>query len=403
MPIPTVFHSRTAPLVESYEWRAWAGYMAASTYEHSHEREYYAIRNTVALIDVTPLFKYELRGPDAQRLVDRIITRDAARCAVGQVLYTSWCDDDGKVIDDGTVHRLGAEHFRVTSAESNLAWFQDCAIGMEVSVVDVTDELAALAVQGPNARAVLNRVIAGVDLDQLKYYRTALGYLANGGEIFPVRISRTGYTGDLGFELWLAPEHAIMVWDRLVEDGLDFGLLPAGMVALDIARIEAGLLMIQVDYISARSALIEAQKSSPFEIGLGWSVDLTKADFVGRRALLDEKRRGSSWKFVGLEVDWESIQTLYENVDLAPHLAGRASRQAIPVYQGRRQVGQSTSHTFSPLLKKYIALTTLETAAARPGTQVQLEMTVEYVRRRANATVVKLPFFNPPRKRSLAG
>ncbi len=396
MPIPTPFYARTAPLCESHEWREWSGYLAASLYEPIHDREYYAIRSAAALIDVSPLFKYEVRGPDALRLVDRIMTGDISRCAVGQMMYSPWCDDDGKVIDDGTIARLAADRFRITAADPNLAWFQDCGYGMQVEIQDVSAELAALAVQGPNAPKILQRVLQGLDLETLKYYHLAPARL---GE-FSLAISRTGYTGDLGYELWVAPENAIPLWDSLMEHGAAYGITPAGMLALDIARIEAGLILIQIDYISARQALIPGQKSSPFEIGLGWAVDLKKPGFVGRRALLDEHTQGSKWKLVGVEVDWESLESLYARVDLTPRLAGRASRSAAPIYKIDRQIGQMTSHTFSPMLKKYIGIASVEREFAGYGAEVDVEVTVEYTRRKAKARLVKLPFFNPPRKRA---
>jgi aminomethyltransferase len=400
MPIPSPFHSRTSALCESHEWRNWSGYLAASLYEPSHEREYYAIRNSAALIDVSPLFKYEFSGPEAQRLADRIFTRDIERCTIGQVMYTPWCDDDGKVIDDGTVARLAADHFRVTAAEPNLAWFQDCALGMDVEVRDVTTSLAALAVQGPNSRQVLSQVLADIDLKGLKYYHLEDATLRAGREEFPVMVSRTGYTGDLGYEVWLEPEKAPALWDVLMERGAGYGVTPAGMLALDIARIEAGLIMLQVDYISSRKALIEEQKSSPFELGLGWAVDMKKAGFVGRQALLEEKRRGSAWAFVGLEVDWEALQALFARWDLVPQVAGRASRFPVPVYKEGKHVGQMTSHTFSPLLKRYIGLGMVEAPYASYGAPVEVEATVEYTRQRVRASITKPPFFNPPRKRA---
>jgi aminomethyltransferase len=396
MPIPTPFHSRTAPLCESHEWREWAGYLAASTYLPTHEREYYAIRNACALIDVSPLFKYEIYGPQAEQLINRIITRDVRKCADGQMMYTPWCDDDGQVIDDGTVARLAPDRFRMTSADPNLAWFEDCGLGMDAQVEDVSESLAALAVQGPLSRRVLKEVLQGIDLNGLRYYRLAHGHA---GDI-PVTVSRTGYTGDLGFEVWIAPQYAGGLWDRLVDCGQGYGILPAGMVALDIARIEAGLILIQVDYKSSRLALISEQKSSPYELNLGWTVDLSKSAFVGRQALVAERERGSQWALTGLEVDWLSLELAYGKAGLVPEVAGRASRAAVPVYRDGRQVGQATSLAFSPTLKKYLAIASLESLHAAPGTRLELEVTVEYVRRRAAARVTRLPFFNPTRKRA---
>lgn len=396
MPIPSPFHTRTAALMESHEWRDWSGYLAAALYEPLHDHEYYAIRSSAALIDVSPLFKYEIRGRDAERLVDRIITRDATKCAIGQVLYTPWCDDDGKVIDDGTITRLATNQFRITAADPNLAWFQDCAWGMEVEIKDVSSGMAALAIQGPNSRHILSQVLQDIDLRGLNYYRAAPARL---GET-PIYVSRTGYTGDLGYELWIAPEQALRLWDALMEQGEGYGLTPAGMLALDLTRIEAGLVMIQVDYISTRHALIEEQKSSPFEIGLSWAVNLKKGDFVGKKALEDEQRRGPDWQLVGVEVDWNSLEDIYAQFNLTPRLAGRASRQAVPVYSDVGQIGQMTSHSFSPLLKKYIGLASIKSQHANHGSRVSVEVTVEYTRQKAQATLVALPFYNPARKRA---
>lgn len=396
MPIPTPFYVRTNAICESREWRNWSGYLAASLYEPTHEREYYAIRNTAALIDVSPLYKYEISGTDAERLVNRIFTRDFSKCALGQVMYTPWCDDAGKVIDDGTVARLGPNEFRVTAAEANLAWFQDCAYGLAVNVRDVTTELAALALQGPHAGLILESVLQDVDLKALKYYRLAEGFIRG----IPLTISRTGYTGDLGYELWISPQHALELWDLLIEHGADFGITPAGILALDIARIEAGMIMNQVDYISSRKALIEEQKSSPFEIGLGWAVDLDKTDFIGRRALIEESRRGARWRLIGLEVDWDDLEAVFGRWDLTPQVAGRASRAAVPIYGRNRQIGQMTSHTFSPWLKRYIGIGMALNQYAREGDKVSVEVTVEYQRLKANAVIVRLPFINLPRKRA---
>jgi aminomethyltransferase len=396
MPIPTPFYQREQALSESHEWRDWSGYLAASLYEPLHDREYYAIRNSAALIDVSPLYKYEVHGADAAILVDRIITRNAAGSAVGQVLYTPWCDDDGKVIDDGTVTRLEGDRFRITAAEPNLAWFQDCAYGMQVQIRDVSADLAALAIQGPKSSEILRHTLQSIDITALKYYYSASACL---GDI-PLYVSRTGYTGDLGYELWIAPQRALDLWDALMENGEPYGITPAGMLALDVARVEAGLVMIQVDYISSRKSLIEDQKSSPYEIGMGWAVDLKKKEFIGRRALAAEKARGSKWLLAGVDVDWTSLESIYAKFDLTPRVAGRASRSAVPVYKDGQQVGQMTSHTFSPVLKKYIGIATVERAYAGFGSPVSVEVTVEYTRQKADAHLVKLPFYNPARKRA---
>ena len=395
MPIPTPFHSRTSAVCESYEWRNWSGYLAAGLYEPSFEREYFAIRNSAAMIDVSPLFKYEIIGPDAARVVDRIITRDGSKCRVGQIMYSPWCDEEGKVIDDGVIARLDENYFRITAADPNLNWFQDVGYGFDVQVKDVSSELAVLSLQGPNSRAILKEIVSGIDFDRLNYFWLAHGQV----DEFPLTVTRTGYTGDLGYELWVGPQHAESLWDRLMEAGTRYGILPAGMVALDVARIEAGMLLIEVDYISSHHAHIEAQKSSPFELGLGWAVSLDSGPFIGNKALRAEKGSGSPWAFIGLHIDWVDLERLYNQVDLPPQVTGRASRVPVPLYRNGKQIGQITSSTFSPLLKKYIGLGTVLSEYAAAGSQVEIEITVEYSRERGRATVAKTPFFDPERKR----
>ena len=397
MPIPTPFHPRTSNLSKSKEWREWSGYWAAATYEHTHEREYFAIRNSAALIDVSPLYKYDIVGPQAAAVVDRMVPRDIRSCEVGQILYTPWCDDDGKVVDDGTVWRVGQDQFRITAADPSLRWIQDCGAGLEAEVVDASKSQAALAIQGPNARRILLEVAVSDDLAQLPFYYLTQGEIGSA----PITITRTGYTGDLGYEIWMDAEDALEVWDRVMSAGADYGLLPAGLAALDIARIEAGLLLIEVDYVSSLKALTESRRSSPYELGLGWTVSLDSGDFVGRRALLEESARRLEWSFVGLEVVWSDLDRLYAGYDLAPQVAGRATRDPAPIYVGERQVGQATSMAFSPMLKTFLALATLEQDYAQLGQQVELEMTVEYQRTRVAAKVSRKPFYDPAHKRSL--
>jgi aminomethyltransferase len=401
MPIPTPFHRRTSALCESNDWRNWSGYLVAGTYEPSHEREYYAIRNAAGLIDISPLYKYDLSGADALRTVNKIVTRDISTCKIGQIVYSPWCDEAGKIIDDGTIWRMEEDIFRITAADPNLRWFQDCGFGMDVTVNDRSTDLVALALQGPNSRAILGEVFPNDDLESMAYYRFGKATLSSGnGEKSEVTISRTGYTGDLGYELWIDKGNAELLWDVLVDAGANYGLLPAGMVALDIARIEAGLLLIEVDYISSQRALTEARKSSPFATGLGWTVALNKGPYVGRNSLLKEKESLSKWTFVGLDIDWPSLEKLFAVEDLPPMVAGRASRDPAPIYaRGGRQIGQLTSRTFSPLLKKYIALATVESDFGALGREVEVEITVEFSRKKVPAKVVRLPFYNPPQKR----
>ena len=393
MPIGSAVHVRTFALAESLNYREWSGFYAVSSYETHHEHEYNAIRNASALIDVSPLFKYRLSGRDAVKLVDRIITRDAFKLAVGQVYYTPWCDEHGKVIDDGTVTRLSEDAFRWTAADPSLRWFTQNAIGLDVAIEDISEQVAALALQGPTSGRLLDAV-ADADIRQLKYFRMTRGTIAG----VPVEISRTGYTGDLGFEIWMPWDRAVDVWDALMAAGRAFDIHAAGMLALDVARVEAGLLLIDVDFFSSKKALIESQKYTPFEMGLGRLVQLDTRPFVGRAALIEEQRRGSSQQIVGLEIDWTAIETLYERLGLAPQIASIASRTAVPVFRNGRQVGRATTTTWSPVLKKLIALATVSAPHVAGGTPLELEFTVEAVRHRVPATVVKTPFFNPARK-----
>jgi aminomethyltransferase len=369
--------------------------VVASAYELSHDREYHAIRSAAALFDVSPLYKYMITGPDAARLLDRVVTRDVGKAKVGQVLYTPWCDAAGKQLDDGTISVLGEHRYRMTSADPNLRWLHLNAAGLDVALEEVSERTAALSLQGPNARAIL-QVAAQRDLSALKYFHLTEATIRG----TPVTISRTGYTGDLGYEIWVDAAQALPLWDALIETGTPYGITPAGMLALDVARIEAGLLLIEVDYFSSRHALIEAQKSSPFELGLGWTVALGKEQFNGQTALVQEKERGAAWQFTGLAVDWESLERLYADVGLPPRLPTQAWRTSVPIYSGGRQVGYATSGGWSPLLKQYIALAHLEAPFAMPGTAVEMEITVEHHRKRAAARVTKLPFFNPERKRA---
>ncbi len=394
MPVGTAFHERTFQLCESLNYREWSGYYAVSSYEPHHEHEYNAIRNAAALIDISPLFKYRVSGKDATRLVDRIITRDMSKVTVGQVIYTPWCDEHGKVIDDGTVSRLEENIYRWTAADPSLRWFTQNAAGMDVHIEDISESVAALALQGPTSGRLLQTLVDDTNLKNLKYFRVTTGTIAG----VPVEISRTGYTGDLGYEIWIAADQAVKVWDALMKTGRAFDIHPVGMLALDVARIEAGLLLIDVDFNSSKKALIEDQKYSPFEMGLGRLVHVNKNRFIGQAALQTEQKLGSARQIVGLEIDWPEVERLYENVGLPPAVSPIASRVSVPVFKDGTHVGKATSSSWSPTLKKMIALATVKRGLTRLGTQLQFEVTVEAKRHSVRATVVKTPFFNPQRK-----
>ena len=393
MPIGTAVHERTFALCESLNYRDWSGYYAVSAYESHHEHEYNAIRNAAALIDVSPLFKYLVSGRDAARFIDRLITRDVTKMSVGQVFYTPWCDEHGKVIDDGAVARLAEQRFRWTAADPSLRWFTQNAAGMDVHVEDISEEIAALALQGPTSARVLRALFQG-DIESLKYFRVTTGTIAG----VNVDISRTGYTGDLGYEIWMPSKDAVRVWDALMEKGKPYDIKATGMLALDVARIEAGLLLIDVDFFSSKKAMIAGQKYSPFEMGLGRLVSLSKGRFIGREALRAEQQKGHPRQVVGLELDWTEVEAIYERLGLPPTVGATASRVAVPVYRSGRQVGRATSTTWSPVLKKMIALATVQRPHYAEGTRLQIEVTVEAVRYRVGARVVKTPFFDPKRK-----
>ena len=393
MPIGTAFHDRTFALCQSLNYREWSGYYTVSAYEVHHEHEYNAIRNAAALIDITPLYKYMIQGRDATRLVNRVIARDINKVKPGQVIYCCWCDEQGMVIDDGTITRLEENKYRWTAADPSLRWFRQNGLNMDVRIDDISESVAALALQGPTSGKLLKN-IAEADIANLKYFRVTSGKIAS----VPVDISRTGYTGDLGYEIWVDWNRAVKVWDALISAGRQFDIHPAGMLALDVARIEAGLLLIEVDYTSSKKALIPSQKYSPYELGFARMVHLEKENFVGRAALTAQQKNGVPRRLVGLEMDWVEIEELYEKFGLTPAAPAQASRVHVPVYSGSRQVGKATSTTWSPLLKKMIALASVDRAHAVEGSKLQMEITVEAVRQKVTATVVKLPFFNPQRK-----
>jgi len=398
--VGTAFHARTAPLNRKQQWREWSGYFASSAYADAHDIEYNAIREAAALIDVSPLYKYRVDGPDAQRLVDRVITRDAAGLVPGRVFYTPWCDEHGKVIDDGTVHRLDDGSFRWTAADPQYRWLRMCSGGLDVTIADESEAIAALALQGPLSRSVLEAA-TGEDFADLRYFRRRPAAFRVGRSRVAVDISRTGYTGDLGYELWIPAQHAGAVWDALMAAGQAYGIRPVGMLALDVVRLEAGLILLEVDYTSARHALNPDQHYSPFEIGLGRLVTFDAAEYIGMRALLGEQERGGpDRRLVGLVLDWYAIEALYDEQGLPPAISPSVDRSPVPVHAGGRQVGKATSRGWSPILKQAIALASVPVPYERPGSKLEVEWTVEGRRGRVPATVVVLPFLDLERRRA---
>ena len=396
MSVGTPFHSRTSELNQKMAWGEWSGYFSAQAYADLHDIEYSAIREAAAAIDVSPLYKYVISGPDAARLVDRVMTRDATKLAVDQVFYTPWCDEHGRVVDDGTVTRRDERAYFWTAADPSYRWFAMNANGLDVEIEDVSEEVAALALQGPRSREVLEAATRQ-DWSDVRYFwhrRTEIGGIET-------NVTRTGYTGDLGYELWVDAEAAVELWDAVFEAGWPFGIRPAGIRAMDVARVEAGLILIEVEYTSARHALSAEQKYSPFEIGLGRLVDFGKADFVGRRALKQEQERGGPRRrLVGLELDWIGVEALFGRHDLPPAVSPTVHRDQVPVYEQARLVGRATSITWSPMLKKMIGFGSLPPSLASPGTRVSVQWVVEGEPGKVPATVVELPFLDLPHKRA---
>ena len=397
MPRPTPLHPRTAALCTSYAWKEWAGHLAVCNYDAHSEREYFAFRHDAGLIDVSPLHKYDVRGKDAAAFLAHVWTRDITRLPPGRVVYGAMCNEDGHCLDDGTVANLGDGRYRVSSSEPWLSWYGRHSRGFDVSIVDESERIAALSLQGPRARAILQPIVEA-DLDALRFFSVVAATIAGK----PGWVSRTGYTGDLGYELWVEPGDACAVWDAVLAAGQDHGIQPAGLDAMDVARIEAGFVLQGVDYVTAKDCITESLKSTPGDAGLGWTVKLEREGWIGRDALLAERDRGgSTWQLVGLEVSWPELEALYDRYKLPPHLAPHVCRLAVPVYDaGGKQVGQATSSTWSPVLKRYLALAQVHRPHGEIGTSLRIEHTPEFERCRVTATVVDRPFYDPAQKAS---
>jgi aminomethyltransferase len=397
MSVGTAFFERQRALNTKLSWGEWSGYHAAAVFADLVDIEYNAIREAAAVIDVTPLYKYEVRGTDAATLLDRVVTRDISQVARDQVIYTPWCDEEGKVIDDGTVTRLDEDRFRVTAADPSYRWFSQNATGLDVGIDDISERTAGLALQGRLSRHVLERA-TGEDWFGLRYFRRRPTTI----EGVEVDVTRTGYTGDLGYELWIPVEGALAVWDRLFDVGADYGIRPAGIQALDICRLEASLILIEAEYTSARHAFAPELKYSPFEIGLGRLVKFDKgAEFTGKRALLSEREAGGpDRRLVGLELDWVAIEAMYARHGLAPQISPLVHRAPVPVYREGAKVGRATSVGWGPTIKKMVGFGSVDKGLTKLGTRLSVEWTVEGERGKVGASVVSMPFLDLDRKRS---
>ncbi len=397
MSVGTAFFERQRELNTKLSWGDWSGYHAAAVFADFVDIEYNAIREAAAVIDVSPLYKYEVGGVDAAVLLDRVVTRDITAMAIGQVIYTPWCDEEGKVIDDGTVTRLEENRFRVTAADPSYRWFAMNATGLDVNIDDISEETAGLALQGRLSRHVLERA-TGQDWFDLRYFRRRPATI--GG--IDIDVTRTGYTGDLGYELWIPIEGALTVWDRLFEVGGDYGIRPAGIQALDICRLEASLILIEAEYTSARHAFAPELKYSPFEIGLGRLVKFEKAaEFTGKRALIAEREAGGpERRLVGLELDWSAIESMYARHGLAPQISAHVQRAPVPVHKQGVQVARPTSVGWGPTIKKMVGFGSVAKGLSELGTRLSVEWTVEAERGKVGATVIPMPFLDLDRKRA---
>jgi aminomethyltransferase len=381
--IKTPFHERARALSQVERFVAWSGYTTVDVFT-TVEQEYFAIRNAATLYDLTPMVKYRISGPQALEYLNRLVTRDLRKLKAGRVAYCVWCNDAGHLLDDGTVFALGGGEYRLCTAERQLDWLLDSAIGFDVEVGEITAQIAALSLQGPTSCAVLKAVgLAGVE--QLKPFEIGEFQL----EGHPLMVSRTGFTGDLGYELWMPPAAALANWDALMSAGRTRGIRAIGSQALNMARIEAGFLAPHIDFISAEQTIRTGRDRSPLELGLSWLVDFEKGHFNGRRALLAERLRGPRLQLVGLDVE-----------------GNKPAHNALLYAEanGKREVGFVTSATWSPTCKRNIALALLDAPHFKPGTTVWADIYLNrellWERRMARARVVERPFFAPDRRRA---
>jgi aminomethyltransferase len=394
----TPFHARTSELNETALWSHWAGRLAAERYQLSEKAEYVAVRNSAGIFDTSPLFKYRFGGPGAERYLAGVLARDPRSLAPGTAHYTAWCDDGGYLVEDGVLLRHGDTEFVLTAAEPNLAWFADLVRPSDdVTVEDVSDAWAVLSLQGPRSRGLL----AGLDegIGRLGYFEHAAATMAGR----PVRVSRTGFTGDLGYEVWVPAEDALAVWDAVWTATRGHGVVPFGLQALYMTRIEAGLLLLDVDFASSRFAWTDADRATPHELGLGWMLKGIEADdraFVGRNAILRElATRSSRFRTTGIVVDWRDWDRLHEQAGLLPPKDHRPVQEEMFLYDDAgAQVGFATSFMYSPVLQRHIGIARVPVASAAAGTRVNLEIPVSHRYVHVVAHTARLPHFNPQRK-----
>jgi aminomethyltransferase len=393
----TPFHPRTSALNQSGLWQHWSGHLVATRYGSSDKFEYFAVRNSAGIFDTSPLYKYRIAGREAERFLSGLLARDIRQCPPGHAHYTTWLDERGFVLEDGVIQHRSEDEYLLTSAEPNYAWFADRIGRLAVTVEEVSLEIGALAVQGPRSRDLLSRLVP--EVAGLPFFGLTTGTIADR----PVTVSRTGYTGDLGYEIWVEAGDALTVWDALWDAVDGHGVLPYGMSALYMLRIEAGLLLLGVDFNSSRFAFNDAHRSTPLELGWRWMFKGLADDdrpFIGRRALEREiAEKAHRWSMVGLVVDWQDYDRVYSAAGLIPPKDHRPLHEDWMVYDDdRRRVGYASSVMYSPVLQRHIALARVRPDLGKPGTRVFLEFTVDHHYEQVAAHVARLPLYNPERK-----
>ena len=391
------FHPRTSALNETGLWSHWSGHLAADRYQFSDKFEYFAVRNAAGIFDSSPLYKYRIHGRDAERFLAGVLARDIRTCPPGHAQYTVWCDDRGFIVEDGVILRLAEQEYLLTAAEPNLAYFSDLVGRLDVTIEEVSHDYGVLAIQGPRSRDLLAKLVPAAAT--IPYFGLTGGKV--GGKA--VTVSRTGYSGDLGFEIWVPSQDALKVWDTLWDAVAGYGVLPFGLAALYMLRIEAGLLLLDVDFSSSRFAWTDEDRSTPFELGLGWMFrDLASDDraFIGRRALEREVAdKTSRWRFTGLVLDWQDYDRIYNGAGLIPPKDHTPIQEELFVYDDEiRQVGYATSFMYSPMLQRHIAMARVRPELAAPGSEVRLEVDVNHRYEYVRARTARMPLYNPARK-----
>jgi len=394
----TPFHERTAALNQTQLWSHWSNFLVADRYQLSDKAEYFAVRTAAGVFDTSPLYKYRIKGRGAEAYLAGVLARDIRACPAGQAQYTCWLDERGFVVEDGVILHPRRDEYLLTSAEPNSAWFADRIGRRDVRIEEASDEMGALALQGPRSRGLLAKLVPQVE--RLPYFGVCSGEIG-GAE---VTVSRTGYSGDLGYEIWVGAADALRVWDALWESAQGYGVQPFGLAALSMLRIEAGLLLLEADFDSSRYAWNDAHRSTPLELGWGWMFgDLKRDDraFIGRRALERElAERTSRWAMRGLVVDWQDYDRVYDEAGLIPPKDHAPVVEDWMVYDDvhQQRVGYATSFMYSPVLQRHIAIARVRPDVAEPGTRVRLEFTVDHHYEQVAAHVARLPLYAPERK-----